>query len=580
MIRSSLRSLRPFAPQLRRSLVALSAISTLAGLVEAGVLVIIVRVLVTLTESSSTAAGSIPLIGGDYPNSTLLIIAGSLGVLALAMHLLEIRVTARLGSEVVEGARNESIDRFNEASWERQSLEREGALQETVTTLTNQSATLTLTLANCASALINLVVLLGVALVVDPVSTVVVVIVGSALFLALRPFAGLTRRRATEWTSANSKFAEDITSLSTLALEFRVFGRQNAIRSRLRAQNHEAAEAMRRMRIATAFGGALYRDIALLLLVVAVGIVVFFVEGALFSVGAVALLVLRSVAAAQRLQANLQAAYGQAPALVSLRERLEVLTAEREPPRDRALANLAVVELRNVSYEYEPGVPALADVDLRLESGETLGVVGPSGGGKSTLAQVLVRLRPPTSGTVTIDGCDYREHTDEDFSRLVSFVPQEPHLLEDTVEANIRFLRDGYSDDDVRGAAARAHVLADLEELPQGLATVLGPRGGGLSGGQRQRLTIARALLGMPQLLVLDEPTSALDVKSEQLLGATIRDLKTSTTMVIIAHRPATLEACDRLAVVSSGRIEMIGTSEELLAQPGFFSGMFGSAES
>ena len=198
-------------------------------------------------------------------------------------------------------------------------------------------------------------------------------------------------------------------------------------------------------------------------------------------------------------------------------------------------------------------------------------MVGPSGSGKTTLAQLILRLRLPSSGSVTVGGVDYSTFSDADWSQLVALVPQEPRLLESTATENIRFYRDRYSTDHVRAAAAAAHVLDDLERLPQGLDTVLGPRGGGLSGGQRQRVTIARALLGRPQLLVLDEPTSALDVQSERLLTRTIGELKSTTTMLIVAHRLSTLKSCDRIVVMQDGGIETIGTASELLARPGFY---------
>jgi len=193
-----------------------------------------------------------------------------------------------------------------------------------------------------------------------------------------------------------------------------------------------------------------------------------------------------------------------------------------------------------------------------------LGVVGPSGGGKSTLVQVLLRLRLPRSGSVLVNGVPYQEHRDSDWTRLVTLVPQEPRLMEASIAENIRFFRSGISDEQVRSAARAAHVEAEMIAQSHGFDTVLGPRGSGLSGGQKQRLAIARALVGKPAVIVLDEPTSALDAESERLVQDTIRELKGTVTFVIVAHRATTLALCDRLVVVRNGSVEQVASLIDL----------------
>jgi len=213
----------------------------------------------------------------------------------------------------------------------------------------------------------------------------------------------------------------------------------------------------------------------------------------------------------------------------------------------------------------------LADVDFVLQRGEVLGIIGPSGAGKSTLAQVLLGLRAPDTGEVTVGGVDLAEVDRAWWTRRVSFVPQDPVLFTGTIVENIRFFRDDVDDAAVRQGAADANVLAEITAMPAGFDTHLGERGGALSGGQRQRLSIARALAGSPGLLVLDEPTSALDGHSEALIRSTIAALHGRVTVVVIAHRMSTIDMCDRIMVVEDGRVTALGTPDALLASSTFY---------
>jgi len=270
-------------------------------------------------------------------------------------------------------------------------------------------------------------------------------------------------------------------------------------------------------------------------------------------------------------QSGLQNMNELAPNLELLHARLLSFESSTSSTGTRPLARMGSIEFLNVSYAYRPGDDAIRNISIRIHRGETLGIVGPSGGGKSTFVQLLLGLRPPASGTITIEGVPHDDVIPADWASLVALVPQEPSLMEASVADNIRFLRDGISRTRVEEAARAAHVFHDLKALPDSFDTLLGPRGRGLSGGQKQRVVIARALAGSPELLVLDEPTSALDIHSERLLQETIAELKGSITIVIVTHRLATLKYCDRLLVISDGAIEMVGTPSELVRQPGFY---------
>jgi ATP-binding cassette, subfamily B, bacterial MsbA len=233
------------------------------------------------------------------------------------------------------------------------------------------------------------------------------------------------------------------------------------------------------------------------------------------------------------------------------------------------------VEYRDVTFEYaaEKG-RVLRDVNFSVRSGETLAIVGKSGSGKSTLVSLLPRFYDPQSGSVRLDGHDVREYRLGDLRRQVSLVSQDVILFDDTIRNNIAFGGIERSEAAIRDAAGAAHVLEFAEELPQGLDTEVGDRGGRLSGGQRQRVAIARALLKDAPVLILDEATSALDSESERHIQQALAALMRNRTTFVIAHRLSTVENADRILVLDEGVVVESGTHAELLARNGHYAAL------
>jgi subfamily B ATP-binding cassette protein MsbA len=253
----------------------------------------------------------------------------------------------------------------------------------------------------------------------------------------------------------------------------------------------------------------------------------------------------------------------------------EVLDAPGEPEggsRTLARANGAV-EYRHVSFEYAIDKGAvLHDVNLSVPAGTTLAIVGRSGSGKSTLVSLLPRFYDPTSGSILIDGTDIRDYTLADLRRQMSLVSQEVVLFNDSIRNNILFGASGISDAQLQEAIRAAYVLEFVEQLPQGLETMVGDRGVLLSGGQRQRIAIARALLRDTPLLILDEATSSLDTAAERHIQDALDQLVKNRTTFVIAHRLSTIERADRILVMSDGRVVESGAHAELLARGGVYS--------
>ena len=299
----------------------------------------------------------------------------------------------------------------------------------------------------------------------------------------------------------------------------------------------------------------------------------FMSSGALVQFVIYAVMVAGAVAALSEIWGELQRAAGATERLIELLQTVDSVQ-DQEVPLSLAKPVRGRIQFENVTFSYpaRPAVKALDEVDLMIEPGETVAFVGPSGAGKTTIIQMILRFYDPQTGRILLDGHALSDLGRDAFREHIALVPQDPVIFATSARENIRFGRLNATDEQVETAAKAAAAHEFIQSLPEGYDSPLGERGVMLSGGQKQRIAIARAILRDAPVLLLDEATSALDAESEVLVQAAVDSLSADRTTLIVAHRLATVKKADRIVVLDAGRIVASGKHDELVADGGLYA--------
>lgn len=565
------RQARPFLGASTGQLVLLAAGSLVAGIVEAALLALVALLAAALAVGTPDVEVALGPLAFSAPAAAVVAVGLGLALVRGVLHIWLAHRPAVLSAAVMADLRRTLFDRFMRTAWPVQAAERDGYFQTLMSTHANFASLAITRLSAAITAVLMFTTLLASAFVINVWTAVVLISASALLFLFLLPLSRRLRRQAKSLAAEGVEYASGVQEIVAMAEEIQVFGASEAYQQQLDGLIRRVRRPMQQTRFLLRAVPSLYQSVALLVLVLALGLIQFSGATAVPELGAVVLILIRSLNFGQQMQAAIAGLNELVPYISELRRVFDQYAASPQPDGNRPLHRVEQLGMSDVHYAYRPGEDVLRGVSFTVYRGEAIGIVGPSGAGKSTLTQLMLRLRSPTRGTVQVNGEDAADFRRADWLRRVSYVPQSPQLIWGTVADNIRFYRPDITDEQVEDAARRAHIHDEIVSWPEGYRTTIGQRASAVSGGQRQRLCLARALAGSPDVLVLDEPTSALDVRSEEAVQRSLEELKRDMLLFVVAHRLSTLSACDRVMVVADGGLQAMADPGTLLRENDFY---------
>lgn len=544
----------------KRGLAVLSMLALVAAACEAFLLGAVVQSISALNAGRSDVALGAGPVDLTLSASTLLGLAAGAALLRGLLVEFMAFTGPRLAASSRERHRRRLLVAYLRADWATQSADKSGRLLQTLTNAVNDANTVIALTTQALPAFLTLVVLLVVALVLSPAITGVLVVLGLVIGLGLRPLSRRANRASRADAAGRNATASHVAGVIAAGAEISVLGSRQGVvdvgLERIGATERAFARAQGLKRVVAMAGQSLA------FLLAAAGLWVLSVsrwEVDFATVGTITILLLRGAGLAQQVQSASTQYGAMIPFIEQVQETISHYETRRQSFGSADFPQTYDLELHDVQYTY-PGSsdPAVTVRSGRFAQGSSVAILGPSGSGKSTLIQLLLRLRRPTSGRLTIGGLDLDAIDEAQFSAHVAYVPQAPRLVPGTIAENIVFFRPGFSQPDVVRAARLAHVHDDIEGLSDGYDTVLDAHVDTLSGGQKQRLALARALLADPVVLVLDEPTSALDSENEEAVIDTLRRLHGRTTVIMITHRLSTVAHCDEVLRLAHGNLLVV----------------------
>jgi ABC-type multidrug transport system fused ATPase/permease subunit len=564
------RRLRPLLAGNGAATAVLTGASIGAGLTEAAVLVVVADVAAALVLHGHQVDNTLQVAGLSLSVGEALLLALGLAAARLILQLVVAWLPARISADVQARLRIELFGAFTGASWAVQADQAEGQLQELMTDQIAQATQAVMSVANSLTAAAMFLALLVSAFVVNPFVALLVLATAVILFEGLRPVDRLGRRSAQDMSQSTMEHASAVSESVRLAQEAQVFGAGPAHRQHVGALVEAVRVNFYRTQLTSRAIVNVYQSLVIVLIVAGLGGLYLLGTGHLASLGAVVLMLVRASAYGQQFQSANHALIQALPYVDRLEASVATYRASAPADDGRPLPAIRTLAFDRVDFAYPRARTVLHEVSFEVAPGEAVGVIGPTGAGKSTLTQLLLRLRDPDAGAYLINGEPARTFTRSDWQRRVAYVPQDPQVFTGTVADNIRFYRD-LDDAAVERAARAAHIHDEIVSMPAAYATIIGQRADAVSGGQRQRICLARALVGRPNVLVLDEPTSNLDMASEAAIQASLAELHGRVILFIVAHRVSILDICDRVLVLEGGRVKAFAPLTELARSNAFY---------
>ena len=556
----ALAGLRHWIPS-RPVLVAVALLGLAAGLLEAAIVTLVAALGATLAQGEQALSLSVGPLHVEMSFGRALT-AGFVGVGAMiVLRTLGSYLGSGLAARTLVKARTTLLERYLAASYEMQRSLLQSELHDLLTFKAMRLGQAAVTLTMALTHALAFAAMVGVALLLDPLTGTLLLGISALLAVVFLPLMRRTNRAGGQHMDAQVEVGVSLGDLSGLLPETYVYGAADGMLRRLSRSILEAARAFRTTQFIVQTTPALYLGVVFTLLLG--GLLVLNETGLtdLQTLGAILLLTLRGLRYSQQAQGKVQAALEQAPNVSSVNEHCERFAAAAVDEAGDPIERIDTLELDRVSYRHPGTDEGIHEVSVAMRRGEIVGVVGHSGAGKTTFAEVALGLRRPTEGVVRVNGRPRGELRHRDWLARVAFVGQESRLLAGPVADNVAFFRD-LDQAAVTRALQSASLRDDLARWEEGEQRDVGSGGRDVSGGQRQRIAIARALAGDPDVVVMDEPTSALDPSSEQEIRGSIAALKGRALVIVVAHRRTTLEECDRILRFDEGRLREVSPDD------------------
>lgn len=519
---------------------------------------------------TSTLRIAFSFVGVPFQFRYLLAFIAALFVLRAIALVVFTYIRARIQSDFLNKEMSYLLSATFASRWEFLLQQKAGYLQNTIYWDVKRTAGLLDVLVQFIQSGSGCVVYLLVALNISPGVTLATIGVGACVLLFFRPLVRKTQTLSEHTSTIEKDLSHHVTEHLAGLKSVKAAGAEQSVVTIGKKYLLQLQDFYAKSTIVQSLGVTLIQPFSFLY-IMAIFAVMYMTSGVNLAAFAAALYLIQKIFTyLQSGQAALHSIGDMTPYannVFEFKKRLQGSKEERTVgTRDFVFER--TLEFKEVSFSYSPETPVLKNISFAVPKGATVALIGPSGAGKTSVADLLLRLFNPATGDIVLDGISAKEISINSWREHIGYVSQDSFLVNASIAENIRFYREDIPDTAIEAAAKQANIYDFIRGLPNGFNTTVGDRGVMLSGGQRQRIALARAMARQPQLLVLDEATSALDTQSEKLIQEAIQALHGKTTVFVIAHRLSTIENADRVLVLEQGRITEQGSPAELRANP------------